>query len=172
MQAANPYRPPDERAADKDVALKAESVPTSRVHFGRYIIAAIATASFFYFGYAFVHGMMNRAWWSALGFVTISLASIPWASTTTRLIDCLSGSLIMPLCVGVAATFAIGYFNLFHFDWFERIFNDKGVGPLGLFLSVALGFVAGGLLGSWLLSLFRLDSFQAARDAFGPDNVE
>lgn len=72
----------------------------------------------------------------------------------------------MPLCVGCSALFAVGYFTMFRFDWFERIFNDKGTGPFGLIMSVALGFAAGGLSGWWLLSWFRLDSMKVARDTF------
>ena len=76
----------------------------------------------------------------------------------------------MMLCVGVAALFAIGYFTMFLFDWFERIFNDKSMGPFGLIVSVALGFAVGGLIGWWLQSCFQLDSMRGQSDDFKAQN--
>jgi hypothetical protein len=154
MQHANPYEPLS-RTGTKPASDEASPDPALErpVHIVRYVVAGIATLAFLYFGYAFVRGMLDRTWWAAVGFAAISLAAVPWASTSSRPRDCLVGSLMMPVCVAGATLGAIVYFSMFQFGWFERIFNDKGSGPFGLIVFVVAGFGLGGLLAWWLLSL-------------------
>jgi len=61
--------------------------------------------------------------------------------------------LVLGGCVG-----GLAYFGMFHWPWFEAIFNNDGLGPLGLITSVlgcavAFAATAGGLL-HLLLSRF------------------
>ena len=153
VQHANPYEPPGQIRAEP---ASDEAALDRPVRIVRKFLAGIATLVFLYFGYAFVCGMMDRTWWSAVGFAAISLAAVPWSSTSAQLRDCLAGSLMMPVCVAGATLAAIGYFSMFQFDWFERIFNDKGSGPFGLIVSVVAGFGLGGLVAWWLLALLRV----------------
>ncbi len=122
----------------------------------RYPVAAIAAASFLFFGYAFIASMRERDLWFTISFATLSLSSIPWASTSAPWRDCLSFSLLMPICVFGASLAVFGYFAMFEFDWFERVFNGKGSGSLGLIVSLVLGFVLSGMAGGKLLILTRL----------------
>ncbi len=130
----------------------------SPVTVARVTMAVLATCAFLWFGYVFLNAMINREWLRAIASVTIALAAIPWASHETDARNCLCASIAMSFGAIFAVAAVLLYFKMFDFEWFERIFNDKRMGPLGMFLSVGVGFAFGGYATWRLLALTPLPS--------------
>ena len=128
--------------ADSDTNLTNDTV--ARTPTIRKILAGTAVASFLGLGLLFLQSMKTRDWAMAILTVVGGLSVIPWASYQASARDCWTGT----LSLAVGSLGAIGavviYLTLFYFDWFREIFNDKGSGPIGMFLFAALGFGVGG----------------------------
>jgi hypothetical protein len=116
----------------------------------RKLLGLAACTVFLYFGYWFIREMADWHWRHAAACVTCSLTALPWTSCRAKLQDCLVATLVIVFGTAGGIANAVGYFRMFECEWFRAIFNDKGAGPLGLFLSVAVGFALGAFIG-WLL---------------------
>ena len=130
-------------------------------------IAVSATCAFLWFGYVFLNAMIDREWLRAVASVTVALAAIPWASHETDARNCLCASVAISIGAISAIASVLLYLKMFDFEWFERIFNDKGTGPLGMFLFAGVGFAFGGYVCWRLLALKRLPRNGSMTESFG-----
>ena len=115
--------------------------------FGRLALNALIVGVFgalLYFG---IHLFLDRQWTVSYFPIVLALMLIPFADHSSALRERVGLSLIMPFALGRLALFVILYFQMFHFHWFEAVFNDKGSGPLGLIVSAILGIAIGGYIG-------------------------
>lgn len=122
----------------------------------RVSIAVLAIAVFFFLGFQFLKAMSDHRWIPALLSAAGVFAAIPWTSHRAAARNCLTASIALSVGTCSAAGMMLFYFMLFQLDWFERIFNDKGMGPLGLFVFAGAGFAAGAYLCWRLLCLTPL----------------
>jgi hypothetical protein len=144
----NPYAsPPEDVRCAKRV--------THRQRLVRYAVPALAVTLFFVLGCIGFFQAAERQWFTASLATTGTLMCIPFAdhSASASLRERLAWSLIMPFAVGGLVGFVLLYFQLFYFNWFKLIFNDKGSGEFGLFLFTIMGLVTGGYLGFGILRL-------------------
>lgn len=111
------------------------------------VVTGIAFLAFFSLGYLAIRHILDRNWVVSLLTASASLMCIPFVDQTSTLRQRFSASLIMPFAVAGLAGFILLYFGMFQLAWFERIFNDKGLGPIGLIVSALIGFGAGALVG-------------------------
>ena len=158
IEPANPYEPPSALEENADGKNPATQRPKELIPTYRYWLATVATLVFLIFGFLFLVKMVERSWLRAAAYAALSLSSIPWAAVRSKLGDCLLASLMMPPGVLGSVIFCTAYLAMFEFPWFERVFNNDGLGPLGLIAATLLGFIPGGIFAWWLLSPFMPDA--------------
>ena len=106
-------------------------------------LAILAVVGFVAFGVLFLQSMGSRSWASAILAGVSGLSLLPWVSYRSAVRDCLTLTLstTIGVFVGIGAIFA--YLGMFHFDWFSDLFNDKGMGPIGMIVFMVAGFAMG-----------------------------
>ncbi|QDT50270.1 Ankyrin repeats (3 copies) [Symmachiella dynata] len=124
----------------------------------RYAFSIVVVAVFLGAGYFGLRQFFDGHWFMAFVAVSISLMSLPLVDHTSSLRDRIFASLIMPFALGGLASFVMLYFQMFHFAWFEAIFNSKAAGPFGLIVFAIVGLIAGGYLGVCVLEFLGLST--------------
>jgi len=76
-----------------------------------------------------------------------ALMCIPLVDHNLSWKDRFLASVVMPFAMLGLTNFVALYVLMFHFAWFESIFNNEGAGPLGLIFSAIAGLVVGGWAG-------------------------
>jgi hypothetical protein len=121
--------------------------------FGRLTLNAVIVSLFGALLYLGIRLFLDRQWAVSFLPVALALTLIPFADHSSSLRERVGVSLIMPFALGGLALFVVVYFQMFHFHWFEAIFNDKGSGEFGLVVSAFLGIAVGGYLGYRIVRL-------------------
>lgn len=124
----------------------------------RYAFSTVVVAVFLGAGYFGLRQFFDGQWFMAFVAVSISLMCLPLVDHTSSLRDRFFASLIMPFVLGGLASFVMLYFQMFHFAWFEAIFNSKAAGPFGLIVFAIVGLITGGYLGVGVLELMGLST--------------
>ena len=114
------------------------------------LVVTLAIGFFLLFGYLFVVSMWAKQWFVAIALLACSLGSIPWVVAESEIQDRLAATVAIVLATVTAALAQLVYFSLFNVQWFERIFNDKGMGEFGMLAFGLIGFCIGGVAG-WKL---------------------
>ena len=151
----NPYHASAEFQETTDPVEPVQKPPlTFRQRAGRLTVSTVVIIAFTGLGYAAIRLFLARYWLMSGVTMSVSLMCIPLADHSTSVRERIIVSLIMPFAVAGLAGFVVLYFQMFHFAWFESIFNDKGSGPFGLIVSAISGLAAGGFAGWWILGRF------------------
>jgi len=153
--ATNPYNAPaiESQCDDPSSGADMHQVAKARPSFWRYAIATFATVAFLYLGYLFLVSMRGRQWLEATAYLAGSLSAIPWVMHESRMRDCFAGSVVIAVGTLSAAASQVGYFKMFEYEWFNRIFNDKGAGEFGMMMFGSVAFVTSGYLCWRMLAL-------------------
>ena len=130
-------------------------------------MAAVAGVLFFYAGYEFLIAMADRHWSAAVIAVTVSLTAAPFCLYDQPLRTCSESAACIVAGVFGAVACHLAYFAMMHIGWLERIFNDKGAGPLGLIMAVTIGF-CGAATSAWF-ALRRAQAFISRRSSLPCD---
>lgn len=130
------------------------------------IVVVILFLGSLYWG---VTQFLSRHWIRGPLVVCLGIATIPWADPSLPVRERIRGSLVLIFVFAGMVLSIAGYFLMFYFEWFERIFNNKGGGEFGLMLSVFLGIGGGGYLGvKTVAKLLGPESFQLPTETNHP----
>lgn len=154
-QTENPFAAttPEMPSATLPLSIVPPASRTFRQKLIRHASSTVVVGAFFAIGYFAIRQWLEGQWLVAIFGAVVSLMCIPLVDHSSSIRKRLIASCLMPLPMVGLATFIFIYFQLFRIPWFERLFNDKGSGPVGLILFALPGFGAGCYL-SWFILNF------------------
>lgn len=147
----------DSQIADPSVssmAVKTTQVSLPlRQRLTRHALSTVVVVAFLAIGYIAIRQLFDGHLFVAFMAGSASLMCIPLVDHTSDFRQRLFASCLMPFAMAGLALFVMLYFKLFRIAWFERLFNDKGSGPVGMIFFALTGMVAGGYIGWRILTI-------------------
>ncbi len=149
----NPFDPTLPDNTSNEVSSTVEIItPATRAK--RFLTSTLVVFAFASIGCLGIAQVQEKRFLIAYVAVSIALMLIPIADHTSTLRQRLLVSLVMPFALAGLAVFVWIYFLMFRFSWFERVFNSKDTGPVGMILFALAGLASGGIMG-WRLINYR-----------------
>jgi hypothetical protein len=147
----NPYEPPSPPDLDQPDSKSAVVVETLGRRLLQVLVSCIGVIGFLALGALAIQQVLANQMRLAFLAGCASLMFIPMVDANSTIRQRFAASLLMPFALGGAVVLVALYFQLFRIRWFESVFNNDALGPLGLIAFALIGLVLGGACGLWVV---------------------